>query len=1011
MSNTYTFVAMLLVTNYANFMYPMQAAVIEQPLVTSIAGVVIGVDVGGTNTDAVLLDQGRLVARIKRPTTEDITTGIVQAITGLFEKNEPLKAQVTGINIGTTHLLNALLQRRGLDKPLVLRLAAPATTAVPPAIGWDEQIKKELLNDDIYTIGGGFEFNGTPISALDREALFELARYIKAKHIKSVAVTAVFSNLSRSQEEEVRTIFKRHNPELEVSMSHMMGGLGLLERENATILNACLASQNAVMKHALYKALKQLAIKAPLFITYGDGTKDRLDDASAIPLRTLKSGPINSLKGAALLTNYMNGIASGSTQEIIDDAVIVDIGGNTSDEVMLISGAPVKENSAYTIEGIRCNFSSARFHSFGLGGGSIITIDALNRIKIGPESVGKDLVAKALVYGGSTLTPTDIACALGRLKLGTVDLVTLKKRIAACTGESVDTFIDRVDNAMHVKLVEGIRYLTDSLEKVPKTLLLVGGGACLFDRVYLKSLLNNRFERIIIPPLADIANALGAAASLISGTSVGIYDFARQTSQEAIREATDLAIATALKKGALSEGIKTVDERTYSLNYLQGDPKQVTVTVAGPDGGKHSHSSLSEASESTLHDTIEPALLPQYEQLVHIKKKQSEMEEYIRQARAGRKPLPGIKLLTPLDINDISRGAGILGSGGGGNPEMGRLMALNAIKRGYAIQMISSEDLPDDAFVVDFGGVGSPEVSSERPSSIIEGVQVIHLMEKRSGKKVTALLLGEAAGSNATEPLLVAAILDIPVIDCDCMGRAFPQIDMTTPHIYGTFTEFYAAVSNGVKKALIEAENFADLEEKVRVATVEMGGAVSCAMSAMSGAQVKKWTIKGTLSVAQAIGRSLREAHRQPFTASLKVLNEVLAQTDYKEAHVVFEGRIINLTKGISNGFSIGGFTVINTAQTKVDVGFQNENLIAQDHGTKKVLALVPELITIVDKNNFQPICCEDLRYGQEVVILKMSPPAMMNTEKARKIVGPQAFQIDGILGLLTERNNLRSLK
>ncbi len=985
-----SFVCALL--GYSSSIYPMEAT-IERSIQTSLKGVIVGVDVGGTNTDAVLLEQGRLVAKIKCPTTDDITSGILKAISGLFKQTPLLKERLTAVNIGTTHLLNALLQRKGLDKPLVVRLGAPATTAVPPAIGWDENIKQELIGNETYIVDGGFEFNGSPFKPLDINALQELASYSKAKKITSVAITGVFSNLNPSQEEQARDLFKKANPGIAVSSSHMMGEMGLLERENATILNACLASQMSTMKCALYKVLQQLDIKAPLYITYGDGTKEKLSNTSAVALRTLKSGPINSIKGAALL------------HEQEKDAVVIDIGGSTSDGGIILFGAPVNENSAFTIEGIRCNFSSARLHSFALGGGSSITLDANNRIKIGPASIGKDLYTKALAFGGDALTPTDIAYALGRLNIGTIDRETLRKKIAHRAQEHGANFIKRVDEALHAKLVEGIRCLIDPMEKVPQTLLLVGGGACLFDKVYLKHLLGNRLKNLIIPPSADIANALGAAASLISGTSVGIYDFAKISRDEAIEAATAQARALAIKKGACAEELTILPRREITLNYLQGDPKQVTVTAVGPDAGQPVYPSSVSEHSAVITEPMPSLQETSDYQLVHITKKLKEAENFIRQARTVRKPMPGSRLLTPSDINDLARGAGILGSGGGGNPEMGRLMALNALKMGYTISMIAREDLPDDAFVVDYGGVGSPEVSYERPASLLEGVLVIRAIEERAGKKVTALLIGEAAGSNATEPLLVAAILGIPVIDCDCMGRAFPQIDMTSCRILGTFTEHYAAISNGIQTHIIEAANACELEDKVREATVAMGGAVSCAMTSMSGAQVKKWTIKGTISLAQAIGKSLRNADKQPFSVSLKALNDVLAQTDYKEAQVVFTGKITDLERGISKGFSIGGFTVVDDREEKIDIGFQNENLIAREHESKKILALVPELITIVDKNNFQPICCEDLKFGQEIVVLKLAPPALMNTLDALKIVGPKAFEIEGILNLLTNRN------
>lgn len=953
--------------------------------------VIIGVDVGGTNTDAVLLAGDRLIAKVKTTTTDDITTGVVKAISALFENNEHLKEYVSSVNIGTTHLLNALLQRKGLSKPYVVRLAAPATTAVPPAIDWDQQLKAEMLGDNIHIVGGGYEFNGVEISPLDSNILTVLAHQTLGTRNDSVAITGVFSNVNPLQEERTKAIFKQSNPALEVSLSHTMGNIGLLARENATILNACLARQYYIIREAFKDAINHLGMKANVFLTYGDGTKTAFDDGSATPLRTLNSGPINSIKGAAIIAQ-------------IKDAVTVDIGGTSSDVGLLKAGEPVNENSHFTIGGINCNFSSARLNSFGLGGGSIIKVDSGGSISIGPESVGKDLFKRALAFGGTMLTPTDIAVALGRLPIGTLNINVLKGKIALFgQGEDIDTFIKKVDRALHQKLAHGVLEILNAMEDTPSALVLVGGGATLFDLQYLKELMP-QFKSVLIPQWADVANALGAAVSLIGGGYVHVYDYAKTSRPEAIADATEKAKKNAIAKGADATTLKVSTISEVPLNYLSGDPNQLSVSVVGAYNQDRSQS-LQEPSVVILSGSNPESLF--------VAKDSSKIKVNERENTKGtptRLQLQGLESLTVTDINDIAAGAGLLGSGGGGSPELGRQMALYALKKGARIQRISFENLPIDAFVVAFGIMGSPAVFCERLPALEEGIKAIEEIEKKKGKAVDALVVMEGGGANATYPLFVAAMLGIPVVDCDCMGRAFPGINMVTPCIYGAFDEHYAALSNGREGILIQGadKSFASLENGARVATIAMGGIVSIAYLPMTGAQVKQWTIKGTNSIAQAMGKALRHSQGEPFNRRLEALNKALASTDYKKAERIFEGKIIAVRRKEADGFSVGGFIVDNQhTKEKVEVGFQNENLIARRQLTGEILAQVPDLIIVVDKNTFQPISCEDLRYGQDVVILKMTAPAMMVTERALKVVGSQAYPMEQIFKLLNSHSTM----
>ncbi|NGX42975.1 MAG: Acetophenone carboxylase gamma subunit, partial [Chlamydiae bacterium] len=358
----------------------------------------IGVDVGGTNTDAALLIGNELVAACKTTTTNDITTGIVTAITALFRDSNIAKEKITSINIGTTHLVNACIQREGLNKVMVLRLAGRATTALPPGSDWPDDVREELIGEESYIIDGGYEYDGKEIASINPRQIHWAIQRATAKKVHSVAVIGVFANVNPSQEEEVKRMFNETNPTIHVTVSHTMGGIGLIARENATIVNAASFLLFQKISQAFKVAITELSLLSDVYLTYGDGTKTPLDDNASTPLKTFHSGPANSISGAAILSK-------------LKDAVTVDIGGTTCDVGLLKDNKPVNENSSFPITGIgvRCNFVLPHLHSFGLGGGTIISLDGAGSITIGPNSVGLHLQEKALVFGGDVLTSTDIA--------------------------------------------------------------------------------------------------------------------------------------------------------------------------------------------------------------------------------------------------------------------------------------------------------------------------------------------------------------------------------------------------------------------------------------------------------------------------------------------------------------------------------------------------------------------------------------------------------------------------
>ncbi|MFQ5885974.1 MAG: hydantoinase/oxoprolinase N-terminal domain-containing protein, partial [Anaerolineae bacterium] len=331
----------------------------------------IGVDVGGTNTDAVVMEGAKVQGWFKTPTTPDVTSGIVTALKGVLEQTKVSSEEIDAIMIGTTHFTNAVVERRRLTETAAVRLGLPATECLPPMVDWPPDLR-EAIGDHKYLVHGGHEFDGREIASLDEKEIRQVAQDIKKKGIKAIAISAVFSPVNPSFEERAAEIVREEVPDAAITLSHEIGRISLLERENAAILNACLGELAKAIVASFREALKEIAIEAPFYLSQNDGTLMNAEYAEKYPVLTFASGPTNSMRGAAFLSG-------------VKEAVVVDLGGTTSDVGMLVGGFPREASLAVEIGGVRTNFRMPDVLSFGLGGGSIISTDPL---RIGPQSVG-----------------------------------------------------------------------------------------------------------------------------------------------------------------------------------------------------------------------------------------------------------------------------------------------------------------------------------------------------------------------------------------------------------------------------------------------------------------------------------------------------------------------------------------------------------------------------------------------------------------------------------------------
>jgi DUF917 family protein len=339
-------------------------------------------------------------------------------------------------------------------------------------------------------------------------------------------------------------------------------------------------------------------------------------------------------------------------------------------------------------------------------------------------------------------------------------------------------------------------------------------------------------------------------------------------------------------------------------------------------------------------------------------------------------------------LDGLEIGAGILGTGGGGNPYLGKLEALQQLRAGKTIQVVSLDELPNDTFVTTAGGIGSPTVGIERIGRGDECVQAMRALERHMGRRFTHVIPGEIGGANSMRPMIVAAIMGIPVIDGDGMGRAFPELQMDTFSIYGV-APTPGALADPRGHEVIFA-NIADpivLERYARVVTIEMGGAAGYAFPPMTAGEVRRTAIPGTVTLAIEIGRAVRAARAalaDPIDAALTVAG----------GQRLFQGKIVDVERRMLGGFARGVLELDGTGDDSgrsLRIDFQNENLIART-GAGEILAVVPDLICLVDEDSAEPVTTEIVRYGLRVVVLGIPAPEMLKTPQALDVVGPAAF-------------------
>jgi N-methylhydantoinase A/oxoprolinase/acetone carboxylase beta subunit len=506
----------------------------------------IGIDVGGTHTDAVILHGDDIISATKAMTTADVVSGITDALDTLLSDGAVAQSSIEMVMIGTTQFTNAIVQRRELAPVAAVRIGLPSGQGMPPMVDWPEDISG-ALGGHVYMLHGGYLYDGFPVADLRENEVSALIADLIAKGIKNIAIASAFSPMNAQPEKIVASRILAAIPDARITLSHNFGRLGLMERENAAILNTALLPFADRVVGSFSNALANRGLKCPAYISQNDGTLMSADFVRSFPALTFASGPTNSLRGAYKLTG-------------LKDAIVVDIGGTTSDIGVLQDGFPRESNTIIEIGGVRTNFRMPDILAVGLGGGSLVLDDGKT---IGPQSVGHKLITEGMVFGGSTLTTTDILVAGGGATVGDPGLVADVPR----------STVTQATTSMHAMLDRSIEMMKPGGRDMP--VILVGGGAILVTGSLQAA------SQLHRPENAGVANAIGAAIAQIGGEAERMMSYRQTPREEAIAIVTRDATERAVKAGAEESSINAVDIEETTIPYMDDGDTRIRVKVIG----------------------------------------------------------------------------------------------------------------------------------------------------------------------------------------------------------------------------------------------------------------------------------------------------------------------------------------------------------------------------------------------------------------------------------------------
>lgn len=502
----------------------------------------MGIDIGGTNTDAVLINQKKLIiAACKVPTEKPLENGVKKSIAKLLESSGIDKNKLQGIYIGTTHATNAILEAKGLYKVGVLRLAGHNPLALDPCFKWPIPIREAIFLG-VKAVGGGFRCDQKEITPLSEREIRRAILELRDLGLESLAIVGVFSSLSSKQEDEARTIAKDIlGDNFPITISSEIGGTGFIERENGAILNSALKKPMVAAFQNMKTIKRELGIEAPLFVTQNDGSIINLYEAQEKPLLTISSGPTNSFIGGVKLAG-------------LKEAIIVDIGGTSADIGIVLDGYPRRSLGQAMIGGIPLNFRMPDVLSLPIGGGSVVRRKS-DGFSYGPDSIGSKLFQEGYLFGGSTLTLTDAACKCDLIANPEFQDIPLNKQEAA-----------EIIGSVLKKIQDGIFIMRGSKKDLP--ILAVGGGA-----FFLKNMAD------AIPENSGVANAYGAALSEVSYTIDTVASL--ENREKTLSSLKEMAMQGARDKGASETNLRIVDVQIVPYHYIPNQMGRIVIIASG----------------------------------------------------------------------------------------------------------------------------------------------------------------------------------------------------------------------------------------------------------------------------------------------------------------------------------------------------------------------------------------------------------------------------------------------
>jgi uncharacterized protein len=344
------------------------------------------------------------------------------------------------------------------------------------------------------------------------------------------------------------------------------------------------------------------------------------------------------------------------------------------------------------------------------------------------------------------------------------------------------------------------------------------------------------------------------------------------------------------------------------------------------------------------------------------------------------------RLLDSDSLRALARGCAVLGAGGGGDPYLGLLQALQAVEEFGPVPLVDLDELADHELIMPCGGIGAPTVSVEKIQNGDEGGRLREHLELLSGHRVAALMAAEIGGSNGLLPITWAARLGLPVADADGMGRAFPEVPQVTMHLAGISPS--PAVMTDERGNLVIFQTISGhwMERLERAAAVEFGGVASSAEFSMTAAQARGATVRNSVSLAIGIGEAVGAARGNPVEALIAELG----------AFRLVTGKVLDVERRTTSGFARGSVVVEGLGQDAgrlIRLELQNENVVALERG--RVLASVPDLITVLDTETSDAIPTERVRYGQRVTVIAFACDPVWRTERGIALAGPRAFGYD----------------